>query len=162
MTQENSPIDFQNTLIQQKTKKFDIENPNIEYRVVAKNSSAFAFLTHIPIVPGHLLICPQRVVALCEELSFEEWKAILELKSLLCPILTKIFNAEGFNFAWNAGEKAGQSIPHFHLHVIPRKSGDTGVWQYEPREFVYRPGSRPVSPKEELKQIANLIRQNIL
>lgn len=137
---------------------FEINNPVIKDRVVAKNNFAFAFPSNIPIVPGHLLICPLRVVQTCENLTNEEWHAILDLKRSVCLALTRAFDAEGFNFAWNMGENAGQSVPHFHLHVVPRKTGDTGILQYEPRVFLYRPGSRAVSPSEELQQTAELIR----
>lgn len=71
-------------------------------------------------------------------------------------------NAEGFNFAWNMGEEAGQSVPHFHLHVVPRKPGDTGILEYEPRKFLYRPGSRAVSPEEELQALARLVRNFLI
>lgn len=59
------------------------------------------------------------------------------------------------------GENAGQTVPHFHLHVVPRKSGDSGILQYEPRVFLYRPGSRAISPSEELHQTAENIRNNL-
>lgn len=142
-------------------KNFDVENPIMKERTIVRNHLAFSFLSHMPIVPGHLLICPIRVVESCEELTFEEWQAILELQHQVCHALKKVFGAEGFNFAWNMGENAGQTVPHFHLHVVPRKSGDTGILQYEPRVFLYRPGSRAVSPLEELQQTAELIRNNL-
>lgn len=137
---------------------FDIDDPKIKERTIGKNGLAFSFLTHIPIVPGHALICPIRIVETCEQLNNDEWIAILALKQQICEALKKVFQAEGFNFAWNMGEKAGQTVPHFHLHVVPRKLGDAGILQYEPRVFLYRPGSRAISPSEELKQTAELIR----
>ena len=138
-------------------KYFDSEHPEIKARTVACNELAFSFLTFIPIVPGHLLICPYRVTA--TELTFKEWKAVLELREQVCQGLKRAFDCEGFNFAWNAGENAGQTVPHFHLHVVPRKKGDTGIWQYDPRAFLYRPGSRAQTPAEELLQVAELVRQ---
>lgn len=139
---------------------FDVNDPEIQERMITKNELAFSFLTHMPIVPGHSLICPIRVVKTTENLSQEEWKKILELKQEVCQALKKAIRAEGFNFAWNQGENAGQSVPHFHLHVVPRKAGDTGILKYEPRVFLYRPGSRAISPLEELKQIAELIKEH--
>lgn len=140
---------------------FDINDPKIKERIVGKNGLAFSFLTHIPIVPGHALVCPVRVVKTCEELILEEWSEILALKRQVCEALKKVFDSEGFNFAWNMGEQAGQTVPHFHLHIVPRKSGDTGILQYEPRAFLYRPGSRAISPSEELKQTAELLRNSL-
>jgi len=140
---------------------FDIESPGIKERVIARNDLAFSFLAYMPIVPGHSLICPIRVVESCDELTLDEWQAIIELQQIICRGLKKAFGAEGFNFAWNQGENAGQSVPHFHLHVVPRKSGDAGILQYEPRVFLYRPGSRAVSPEEELVQTAKFIKNNL-
>ncbi len=142
-------------------KTFDVENPGIKERTVARNHLAFSFLAHMPIVPGHLLICPIRAVESCEELTIEEWQAILELQHQVCQALKKVFDAEGFNFAWNMGEHAGQTVPHFHLHVVPRKKDDAGILQYEPRIFLYRPGTRAISPSEELQQVAQIIKNNI-
>lgn len=135
-----------------------INDPTVAERTVHENRLAIAFLGKMPIVPGHTLICPKREVPKSEELTFEEWRDILELKTLVCKKLKKTFQAEGFNFAWNEGELAGQSVPHFHLHVLPRKTGDAGILQYEPRMFLYRPGTRAISPTDELASIAALLR----
>src|SRR5437867_13377940 len=99
------------------------ELPEIKEREIARNKFAWAFPTNIPIVPGHVLICPIRCVATFEELTDEEKAAIFNLVSELKKALTKLFGAEGFHHAWNEGKIAGQSVPHFHLHLIPRKAG---------------------------------------
>lgn len=76
--------------------------------------------------------------------------------------LRKGFNAQGFNHAWNENEIGGQSVPHFHLHVIPRTDKDEVRYNYEPREFLYRAtANRKVAPQEELKEVAILIKQNL-
>jgi diadenosine tetraphosphate (Ap4A) HIT family hydrolase len=135
-----------------------VNDPTITHRMVAENELAFAFLGKMPIVPGHTLVCPKRIVAKSEELTPEEWRNILALKDIICEKLKNVLQAEGFNFAWNEGEMAGQSVPHFHLHILPRKNGDAGITQYEPRLFLYRPGIRPTSPQEELTSLAKLLR----
>src|SRR3989344_972206 len=63
--------------------------------------------------------------------------------------------------ATNDEKKAGQSVPHFHLHIIPRKEGDAGIYEYEPRKFLYRPGERKESPEAELQEVSELIKKNI-
>lgn len=136
-------------------------DPTLRPRMVAENAYAFAFLGNMPIVPGHTLICPKRRVAKSAELTAEEWCHMLKLKDLVCSQLVSTLQAEGFNFAWNEGELAGQSVPHFHLHVVPRKKGDTGITQYEPRVFLYRPGERCTSPQEELASLAAILRESI-
>lgn len=136
-----------------------IDDPTVLKRMIAENNLAFAFLGQMPIVPGHTLICPKRVVAKSEELTTEEWRDILSLKEAVCAAMKAALQTEGFNFAWNEGEMAGQSVPHFHLHVLPRKVGDTGIFQYEPRSFLYRPGIREISPTEELSSLAALLQK---
>src|SRR3989344_5052983 len=96
------------------------ETPAIAARTITQNKFAFAFLTNIPIVPGHALVCPKRCVPRYEDLNPEEQEAVEELRVRICGALSKAFDAEGFNFAWNEGETAGQSVPHFHLHIVPR------------------------------------------
>lgn len=137
------------------------ELPEIKNREIISNKLAWAFPTNIPIVPGHILICPIRCVAKLEDLTPDEVEAIFDLYKKLKPALVKLFQAEGFNYAWNEGKLAGQSVPHFHLHMLPRKLGDDGITEYEPRQFLYRPGSRETSPEEELKSVADLIKNNL-
>ena len=128
-----------------------------EGRTVAENELAWAFLTNIPITPGHTLVVPKRCVPDVDSLTDDERLAILSLASEMRERLRKALGAEGFNMAWNEGEMAGQAVPHLHLHIVPRKEGDTGIYEYEPRKFLYRPGSREVSPDAELEAVASLL-----
>ncbi len=137
------------------------ESKEIQQRIIVKNSLAYAFPTNIPIVPGHLLIAPIRCIATWEEMKHEEQHAILELMEKIKPVLKKEFDAEGFHVAWNENTVAGQSVPHFHLHLIPRKEGDAGITEYEPRQFIYRPGSREVSEEKELQQVSEVIKRKL-
>lgn len=137
------------------------ELPEIKERTIIENDLAWAFPTNIPIVPGHVLIAPKRCVALFDELTDDERGAIFDLQSELRTALIKTFDAEGFNYAWNEGKLAGQSVPHFHLHMLPRRTGDTGITEYEPRQFLYRTGEREASQEEELKKVARIIRAQI-
>jgi len=127
-------------------------------RLIAENEHAFAIPTNIPITPGHVLVCPKRHARYYEELTEDEMRSIESLRVSLKEALKKAFGAEGFNWAWNEEQVGGQSVPHFHLHIVPRKGGDAGVHGYEPREFLYRPGSRDVSPDEELEAVSLEIR----
>ena len=135
--------------------------PEIKERMVAENELALAFPTNIPITLGHILIIPKRCVAKYEELTAQEKDAIERLRLIITKALKVTFGAQGFNFAWNDGKIAGQSVPHFHLHVIQRKEGDTGIYEYEPRKFIYRPGEREISPETELLSIRDMIKNAI-
>jgi len=135
--------------------------PEIKEREIIGNDLAWVFPTNIPIVSGHVLIAPRRCIATYEELTNEEREAIEELRIKIIGSLRKAFGAQGFNYAWNENTVAGQSIPHFHLHVLPRKVGDEGITEYEPRKFLYRPGSRETTPESELVEVCKLIKENI-
>jgi diadenosine tetraphosphate (Ap4A) HIT family hydrolase len=133
--------------------------PEIQERTIVRTEHAFAFLGNMPIVPGHTLVCPKRCVATLEELTAEEREGLFELVAQVKQALQATFDAEGFNVAYNEGLAAGQTVPHLHIHVVPRKSGDTGVYAYEPRQFLYRPGERETSPQKELQIVAEKIQK---
>jgi diadenosine tetraphosphate (Ap4A) HIT family hydrolase len=135
---------------------------DIKDRTIVENDLAFAFPTNIPILPGHVLICPKRHIQYYEDATQEEKNAIEELRVKIKKALKDALGAQGFNWAWNEERIGGQSVPHFHLQVVPRKDGDEGIYKYEPREFLYRPGPRSVAtPNEELIEVARVIKNNL-
>ena len=77
-----------------------------------------------PVSPGHLLIVVRRHASTWDELTDVEkawaWSAI---DQAIAAIRSR-HSPEGFNVGFNLGSAAGQTISHFHLHVIPRYSGD--------------------------------------
>lgn len=129
--------------------------------MIYKDDKVLVFPTNIPITPGHILICPIRHVATIEDLTTEESVALQNMVVRLRGILKEVFDVGGFNFAWNEGSVAGQSVNHLHIHIVPRKEGDEGIYKYNPREFLYRTGSRAESPKEELKEVTKIIKEKI-
>lgn len=137
------------------------DNTNLQPRLIYKDNLIMAFPGNMPIVPGHTLICPLRHVSKIDQLSDEELIAVKNFIVRLKNSLRKFLNIEGFNIAWNEGKMAGQSVDHLHIHVVPRKTGDAGIYKYEPREFLYRPGKREESSEKELQEIAKLIKQNL-
>jgi diadenosine tetraphosphate (Ap4A) HIT family hydrolase len=94
--------------------------------LVAENDLAFAVRDKFPVRPLHTLVIPKRHVADIFETSLEEREAIHQL-ALECRAV--IFQddpeVQGFNFGSNVGAAAGQKIFHAHLHLIPRRIGDT-------------------------------------
>ena len=133
-----------------------------EGRVFAENEYAFAFPTNIPITPGHSLVCPQRVVETIDELTTEELAGLFELVKKVKQALCEVVGAEGFNCAWNEGGKEyGQSVPHLHIHIVPRTPGDAGIRNYDPRQFLYRPGGREETPVEEFRDFVTSMKEEI-
>lgn len=137
------------------------ENSDNKARLITENDLVWAFPSSQPIVPGHVLIAPKRCVSKFSELTRDEEVAIFQLLEKIQQALRKGFDCSGFNLAWNEGKVAGQTVPHFHLHVVPRKEEDAGIVEYEPRKFLYRPGSREDSTQAELLAVSELIKKNI-
>lgn len=138
--------------------------PSVEGRIIEQNDYAFCFPALMPIIPGHTLISPIRPVSKFFDMNDKEIKSIFDLMEIVKIALKEVFDAEGFNHAWNEGGVAGQSVDHFHLHVLPRKKGDTGLTKYEPRDFIYRSENvenRASSPEEEIKEIVKLMKLSI-
>ena len=132
--------------------------PEIKARAIVEDELAWAFPTNIPITDGHTLISPKRCAQKLEDLSPEEKLAILDMAEKIMRALRISHGAEGFNCAWNQEKLAGQSVPHFHLHVIPRKEGDTGLLGYDPRSMLYRTGDREPTNEEDLQKVQKTIR----
>lgn len=133
--------------------------PEIQAREIAGDALAWAFPTNIPVTEGHTLVSPRRCVERLSELTTDERSAVLALAERMMGALTKTYGAEGFNVAWNEGKLAGQNLPHFHLHIVPRKEGDTGLLGYDVRSHLYRTGDREPSPEEELLAVRDKLQE---
>lgn len=130
----------------------------VQERCITRTAHAWAFPTNIPITPMHTIVAPVRHVERFEQLTEGERKDVLEMVFSISNVLREKFGVEGFNYAWNDGRVAGQNVPHLHMHIVPRTTGDAGITEYEPRKFLYRPGSRETTPETELQDIARVMR----
>jgi len=135
--------------------------PEIRSREIFSNDLVWAFPTNIPITPGHTLVTPRRCVRTLKGLTRDERIALFELADTIMQAMKICYGAEGFNCVWNEGKLAGQSVPHFHLHIIPRKEGDTGLLGYDPRSMLYRTGDREPTEEVELLSVRDAIKQAI-
>lgn len=85
-----------------------------------------AFLDHFPSAEGHMLVVPRRHVARVEDLTeFEYRDLFLVARQLITTAKDTGTAPEGYTIGINDGPVAGQTVPHVHLHLIPRRSGDT-------------------------------------
>ena len=101
-----------------------MESPFLNKEKIAENENAFAIYDAFPVSKGHVLVIPKRVVAEIFDLNDEEYSSCFNLVKDVKKILEEKFKPDGFNIGINNGEKAGQTIFHAHIHVIPRYSGD--------------------------------------
>ena len=77
-----------------------------------------------PVTEGHLLLTPHRHVAIWSELHDSEQAALIGAIETAQTLLNERHAPDGFNVGFNQGVAAGQTIDHFHIHVIPRRAGD--------------------------------------
>jgi len=95
-----------------------------EPEIIIENESAFVHPDTYPVSPGHCLIIPRRHIAEYFEATADEKLAIWQLLDEVKPIIDQKYGPDGYNVGVNIGSAAGQSIPHLHIHVIPRYAGD--------------------------------------
>jgi HKD family nuclease/diadenosine tetraphosphate (Ap4A) HIT family hydrolase len=84
----------------------------------------FAIWDRCPVSPGHALIIPRRHCATWFDATLEEQTELLTAVDAVRQIILDRHQPDGFNIGINLGEAAGQTVPHLHLHVIPRYIGD--------------------------------------
>src|SRR5262249_55030966 len=77
-----------------------------------------------PVSPGHALIIPRRHVGSWFEATDEEQGEMIAVVAEARAAIEQIRQPDGYNLGVNIGQAAGQTIPHLHLHVIPRYHGD--------------------------------------
>ena len=93
-------------------------------RIVLRNDLAYTVRDGYPVSKGHTLVIPHRHVVSFFELDEVERRALLDLASQTQKSLETEFHPDGYNLGINDGAAAGQTVPHVHLHVIPRYKGD--------------------------------------
>jgi superfamily II DNA or RNA helicase/diadenosine tetraphosphate (Ap4A) HIT family hydrolase len=91
---------------------------------IATNRLAFAIWDNFPVNPGHALVVPRRLISSWWEATDEERHDLIALIDEVRNQIEHRFAPDGFNIGFNAGAAAGQTVPHLHLHVIPRYDGD--------------------------------------
>lgn len=77
-----------------------------------------------PAAKGHALIIPKEHYANLYELDDELAAKVLVLAKKMITKLTDVLGCDGYNIVQNNGEAAGQTVYHFHLHMIPRYKDD--------------------------------------
>lgn len=85
---------------------------------------SFAFVNLRPIVPGHVLVVPHENVPTLHELSEPAYLDLWKTVRIVQDALREQYQATAFNVAVQDGRAAGQSVPHVHVHILPRREDD--------------------------------------
>jgi histidine triad (HIT) family protein len=103
--------------------------------LVYEDALAAAFLDHRPLFPGHVLLIPRRHVTTLAELAPDEVGPFFQLAQRLELAVEAAMQADGSFIAIN--NKVSQSVPHLHVHVVPRRKKDGLKGFFWPR-YPYR------------------------
>lgn len=91
---------------------------------LSKSQLSYGLVNLKPLLPGHVLICPVRSVPRLSQLSVQETADLFHTVRVVSRTIERVYRATSLNVAVQDGVDAGQSVPHVHVHVIPRQAGD--------------------------------------
>ncbi|CAG9218775.1 Histidine triad (HIT) protein [Paraburkholderia tropica] len=120
------------------------EIPSIK---LAENDAAVAIMDVMPQSEGHVLVLPKEGAEEIYELSPEALNAAMAMVHTLAAALRKALTPDGLMIAQFNGAAAGQTVPHVHFHLIPRRNGEE-----------LRMHARDMADKAQLEAVAERIR----
>ena len=110
-----------------------IANGEIPSRTICENEKFRVILDNGPATEGHALVLPKEHFADLFEIP-EDWASeAMKTAKIAAELLKEKLGADGLNIVQNNGETAGQTVRHFHIHIIPRYKGDG-------QNILWRPG----------------------
>jgi len=115
--------------------------------VIYEDEVSFAFLDHRPLFPGHTLLVPREHVETLGELPVSIVEPYFKAAQLLARAVESGLEAEGTFVAMN--NRVSQSVPHLHVHVVPRRKKDGLKGFFWPRT--------KYKDEEEMKSVQNKI-----
>lgn len=124
-----------------------IANGDIPSKVLYEDDEFKMILDLGPATKGHALILPKNHYHNLYELPDETAGKVMLLAKKMAIHMTEKLNCDGFNLVQNNGEAAGQTVFHFHLHLIPRYKEDGQTLGWKPLEL----------SQDELEEIRTII-----
>lgn len=96
----------------------------IPAQIIARDESATAFLDVTPLADGHVLVVPHRHAARLDDLAEAEAEELFRTVVRLSGVVRDAVGADGSTVGINNGEATGQTVPHVHVHIVPRRHDD--------------------------------------
>ena len=96
----------------------------ISARVILQNEKAMALLDAFPLAAGHTLVIPKSHYAKVQQMSEQDAVAVFDMVWKLAGAVETASQVNASTIAIHNGSDAGQEVPHVHVHIVPRKSGD--------------------------------------
>ena len=101
-----------------------IANGDIPSRTIYENDLFRVILDNGPATDGHALVLPKDHYANLFEIPADTAAEAMKTAQTVAAMLKEKLHADGLNLVQNNGETAGQTVHHFHMHIIPRYKGD--------------------------------------
>jgi diadenosine tetraphosphate (Ap4A) HIT family hydrolase len=98
-------------------------------QIIYRDANILCLWDGFPVSDGHALVVPIRHFASWFEATFDEQTSLVRGIEIARQAIESRYKPAGFNIGINVGEASGQTVPHLHVHVIPRFQGDV----YDPR-----------------------------
>jgi histidine triad (HIT) family protein len=117
--------------------------------IVWRGEGSLGFLDHKPLFPGHVLLVPDRHYETLADIPSEITGPLFQAAQKLQLAVERAMNAEGSFIAIN--NRVSQSVPHLHVHIVPRRKGDGLKGFFWPR--------RPYESGEHLHHTGEQIRR---
>jgi histidine triad (HIT) family protein len=118
--------------------------------ILYESEHVIAVLDLYPATKGHILVLPKDHIANIYDMPVDTGMEIMKAAILLSNAVKQRLHPDGLNLIQSNGTAGGQTIDHFHLHIVPRYQNDSVVLKFGH-------GSQPAD-SEELANIASLIR----
>ena len=88
-----------------------------------EDEATLAFMDVMPQVAGHALVIPKQAAVTFLDLTTEAAASVMATAKILAPAIIKAVDAPGFMMAQLNSSHAGQTVPHYHMHILPRHEG---------------------------------------
>ena len=120
-----------------------IANGEIPSRTLYEDEKFRVIMDLGPATKGHSLILPKDHYANLYEIPEDLAADAAKLAKKLAIRMTEKLGADGFNIVQNNNEAAGQTVPHYHVHLIPR-------YQNDGQHILWKPGQMPAEEMDEI------------
>lgn len=102
----------------------DIIEGRSEAEILFENQNVISFLDIRPVNYGHTLVITKKHYENFQSVPSDELNHLMKALQFISSAVVNSVNADGFNLIVNSGKAAGQTIFHFHFHIIPRYHND--------------------------------------
>lgn len=113
----------------------DIVKGKAKAEILYQDDSTISFLDIRPLNFGHSLVIPKNHYENFYDINQKDLEAVIKSTQFLTNAIKKSLNPDGINIISNNGSAAGQTIYHFHFHIIPRLKSDHFTFRPQVKDY---------------------------